>query len=233
MTEEAWPFLDRVLEALRDGKRLPAGFQSSLIDRLDTALADGGGKSLYAAQEYLARVVQEVLRLLPQEAADAVRGAAADGGPTSAAFTLGQIGFAQALSARLYERRADPALLDILGSSAYAPYVQALLKSDQTGKQLTTTIGEREETVSRKLRKLREVRAVDSQRDGQTIVNYLTPVAREALAGLKQAIPADQHVARKQETASSRAIEAGRRMLPQQLRSSKTLGAVASASAMH
>ena len=60
--------------------------------------------------------------------------------------------------------------------------MQALFSEDRTGQALAEITGERAETVSRKLKVLREMGAVDYRRDGTSFYNFLTPAARSAVA---------------------------------------------------
>jgi DNA-binding transcriptional ArsR family regulator len=64
----------------------------------------------------------------------------------------------------------------------YAPYVKALARDDHTGTQLAQICGVTTETVSRKLKFLRDLGITDFRREGTSFVNFLTPAA-QAVAG--------------------------------------------------
>lgn len=97
----------------------------------------------------------------------------------SQAYGLGQLAFAQLLAANAAQVSASDDFTDTLQSVKYAPYIRALLGRERTSSELRLVVDEREETVSRKLRELRELGAADFRRDGREVVNFLTPLAKE------------------------------------------------------
>lgn len=100
-------------------------------------------------------------------------------GPLAQAYGLGQLVFAQLLTANAASASADDNFEDILKGAKYAAYVRALLGTERTSAELRNIVDEREETVSRKLRDLRELGAADFRRDGREVINFLTPLAQE------------------------------------------------------
>jgi DNA-binding transcriptional ArsR family regulator len=67
----------------------------------------------------------------------------------------------------------------------YKPYIDALASKDLNGKELAETCGEAEETVSRKLKQLRELGITEFRREGTRFYNFLTPAARSVLSESK------------------------------------------------
>jgi DNA-binding transcriptional ArsR family regulator len=90
---------------------------------------------------------------------------------------------AQALSARAMERRCGDDFEQQLASESLRPYVNALLEGAATNICLADRIGHAAETVSRKLKVLRELGAADFRRDGQHVYNFLTPAAAAIASG--------------------------------------------------
>ncbi|MDP2450030.1 MAG: helix-turn-helix domain-containing protein [Polaromonas sp.] len=100
-------------------------------------------------------------------------------GPVAQAYGLGQLAFAQLLTANAASASADDNFEEVLKGVKYAAYVRALLGKEQTSAELRRLVNEREETVSRKLRELRELGATDFRRDGREVINFLTPLAQQ------------------------------------------------------
>jgi len=179
--ENRWIALDRVVA--ETGFRLPPAIVSELAARLREAIeakdpATGRG---------LAAQLNEIVHGLFHEASPEARAAAGDESgrpatPAGQAYALGQAGFAYQLAANLVDRRADANFEDVLRSETFGPYVRALLGEDLSGKQLAAAIGQCEETVSRNLKVLKQIGAVDYRRQKTSFINFLTPAARQVVA---------------------------------------------------
>ena len=76
----------------------------------------------------------------------------------------------------LYLLHTDTFVYD---TSIFDVLMQRLLAcGDKTNSELSDEVGERVETVSRKLKKLRDIGAADFRRDGVHVYNFLTPAAK-------------------------------------------------------
>lgn len=96
-------------------------------------------------------------------------------------YELGQASFAQTIVAHATSKRSHDSFSDELHGK-YRRYVEALSHKELTGVQLAEMTGEAVETVSRKLKYLREVGISEWRREGQTVLNFLTPAAIAAFS---------------------------------------------------
>ena len=181
MTATQWTLLTRLLEEGVNAETLPANLESVIVERLDEALAAPGRAELDSLKAALADFFTSLVQRAPSDAAQAVRGDSKASGAATAAFRLGQIAFAQHLAAQTAERRADDRFVQIIEDPSYSAYWPALMSGERTGQELAARVDERPETVSRKLKVLRELGVTDTHRQGVSIYNFLTPAARAAL----------------------------------------------------
>ena len=128
----------------------------------------------------IAEYFMDALRVSPDSVISAVQDLAEKDSPEAIAFTLGKLNFAQTIVAQAAERRAADCFIDVLHMPKYKNYVVALERADLNGVELSKVVKESEETVSRKLRDLRKLGIVEFRRDGTSLINFLTPVARDA-----------------------------------------------------
>jgi DNA-binding transcriptional ArsR family regulator len=149
--------------------------------RIEEALADPRDAQLAGLTAQLAELFRTGLAKAPAVLLDALRAADKANSAEGIGFLLGNLSMAQNVTARARERRAGDDFVNALQSASFAPYVKALLEGEATNSELADKVGHAAETVSRQLRKLRELGAVDFRRDGVRVHNFLTPAA-EALA---------------------------------------------------
>jgi DNA-binding transcriptional ArsR family regulator len=178
MSNEHWTLLDSIQEKLNRLSDLPPGIMYALAERIEEAISAPSRAPLEALSIQLAEFFDALLRIAPKETVDAVCGPRSADSGNNAAYLLGQLSFAQLLTAQAYERRADDRFIEILRDHRYQPYIRALYTKECTGTQLAKTTGECEETVSRKLKLLRELGITDFRREGRHLLNFLTPVTQ-------------------------------------------------------
>jgi DNA-binding transcriptional ArsR family regulator len=180
MSENRWTFLDELRETLEGPEALDDPFFMALAERLEEAVS----APTYEPLDELKSQLSDFVRVLLQRSPGAVRDAIVSRieGDEASAYRLGHVAFAQLFAAQAANRRADDGFVSDLQKDAYASYVQALFAEDRTGQALAEITGERAETVSRKLKVLRDMGAVDYRRDGTSFYNFLTPAARAAAA---------------------------------------------------
>lgn len=136
--------------------------------------------------EVLAKALRASLRAavakVPKAAAKALRGPSVAEPAVYGAYALGKLSFASLVTTQAIARLAGSDFAAALRSEEYFPIMRALLDSGElTGTELAQTAGCRPETVSRKLRDLRAMGAVEFRREGTRLRNFLTPLARAAL----------------------------------------------------
>ncbi|MEN5070999.1 winged helix-turn-helix domain-containing protein [Stenotrophomonas sp. TWI1183] len=125
--------------------------------------------------------------------------------PLHLAYQAGVVGFAQLVAAQAASKRAPDRVQDIARSTPLAPYIAELQRGGQTNSRLAELTGETEETVSRKLKKLRRHGISAFRRDGRVTTNYLTPLGR-ALADISSE-PALQEAGQQSQAAESKLIK--------------------------
>lgn len=159
---------------------------SNIADRLEEGVSSHSKRPLKVLSEQLFKLFQMHFRKVHPRVRDAVR--AKESAPTEVmqAYKLGQLAFAQLCAAQAQEHRADDVFMEYLRQSSLVLYFKALLEREMTSQELATETGNQPETVSRKLKQLREVGIADFRKDGRQVFNFLTPVARGALETLPE-----------------------------------------------
>ena len=175
-----WNFLIELDAELKANARheLPAGTATSLSDRIIAALSREDRASLVEAQEALESFYLARLNIAPANAISAARGDDDARDAESAAFSLGQIGLAHAVVARAASRRIDDAFERRLRSPQLERYVRLLIDAELSGVEIAEQLKKDEAEVSRRLKLLRQIGAVECRREGNKIINFLTPAAR-------------------------------------------------------
>lgn len=154
--------------------------EEAIVDPRDTPVADLRAQLVEGLRDGLAKA--------PAEVVDAIR----DGdirNPHRIAYLLGQLGMAQTIAAQAIDRRCGEEFTETLAKEGYAPYIEALLGGSLSNSDLAKITGERLETVSRKLARLREIGAADFRRDGQAVHNFLTPAAEAVGRANARSVP--------------------------------------------
>ncbi|POZ53071.1 helix-turn-helix domain-containing protein [Methylovulum psychrotolerans] len=182
MSNNHWALLERIQQGLNKVSDLPPTMMLAVADRLEETIAVSTREPLEVLAKQLADLFNTLLSVAPSETVNAVRGAASSDAPENAAYMLGQVSFAQLLASQAAERRVDDSFLSALKDRRYQSYLRVLFKQDCTGTELASEIGERGETVSRKLKDLRELGISDFRREGTNLCNFLTPTARTVLS---------------------------------------------------
>ena len=211
-----WPALSAALEAIAIDSELPTGAFTAIADRLRGAIESADPARIVEAAAILEQFYDDVAALSSAAVRNAARGAARD--DLAASYALGKIAFAQLLAARIADKRADPGFIAQATDPRYLPYLLALGTDELSVGQLKDKVGERIETVSRKLADLRETGIVSSRKRGTQVANVLTPAARQLLASLPTVMPPTAGSAGDLPApAVRRALEAKRERLPDHL----------------
>lgn len=147
---------------------------------LSDAIVNNSRAALAEISDDIIVLFQESIKTAPDGVVDAVFDEE-DLGNVRSAFVLGQFSFAQLLAGALLSRRMDDSGADAFLDAVSRKYLCSLYHADSTNTELSELTGQRVETVSRRLKKLRELGLVDFRREGVTAVNFLTPFARATL----------------------------------------------------
>lgn len=185
-----WEFLTKLTNDLNTfgQHKLPDGIESILSERILAALSSEQREEIDDATDKLERFYLARLAAAPESAAQAARG---NDDPTSAemaSFSLGQIGLAHAVLSHAASRRADARFERIVLNYKFETYIRLLLERELSGRELADEVGKDPAEVSRKLKLLRQIGAVEHRRNGNKVINFLTPAAR-ALAREKNMGP--------------------------------------------
>ena len=175
-----WDFLAEVDEELgAEGvHELPHGVSTAVSDGVIAALAGEARSDLEHAQSSLEAFYLNRLKNAPRAAAIVARGEGEGSSAEAAAFALGQVGLAHAIVSRAASRRVDDRFERRLRSRPLERYVRLLLDAELSGKELADAVKKDEAEISRRLKILRQIGAVECRREGNRIVNFLTPAAR-------------------------------------------------------
>lgn len=177
--------IERALRSPSDfDELLDRADQANLAERVEEAL-HGGAPELSGLSRQLGALVSRHAKALPKpdgtdDANQLLR----------LAYQAGLLGFAQLLAAQAAAKRAPDRVQDIARSAPLAPYMAKLSKGELTNSQLAEVTGETDETVSRKLKKLRRYGLTAFRRDGRVTANYLTPLGRLLVSDTTTVAPA-------------------------------------------
>lgn len=175
-----WALLDRL--TVDTVVSLPQAIYAELAELLREAMQDRDPAGIRTLATQLADIVKTAMRTASGEARAAAQGRGATVvTPADEAFALGRLGFAYQLAASFADKRTSVEFESTIASVTYAPYVRALLAEELTGTDLAERLGQRVETVSRNLKTLRAIGAVDYRREQTSFINFLTPAARHLL----------------------------------------------------
>jgi CRP-like cAMP-binding protein len=181
MSKERWALLESIQERLNSLSDLPPETMVAIADHLEEAISASSRAPLEALSTQLVELFSKLLRVAPPAAINAVRGSTSADSAEHVAYMLGQVSFAQLVAAQAAEHRADDGFLDVIRDHRYKNYIAAFSRQDHTGVELAGITGECAETVSRKLKRLRELGITDFRREGTRLVNFLTPAARAVI----------------------------------------------------
>lgn len=194
--------------AASEEKRLTSADVMAICDILENASASADRSLVQGAGDALEKGFRLLLAAAPEGARAAALGEPV-GDESGIAFTLGQINFAQAFAARAFERRVDETFAATIVDQRYERIVRALAERSMSGVDLAERIGGTEETVSRKMRVLRSLGIADYRRQGNKLVNFLTPPAAAVVKGLNlgKLPPAAVEAAKAELEARGRSLE--------------------------
>lgn len=175
-----WEFLGKLANDLTaSGKHdLPDGIETILSDRLLSALSSEEREDIDLAADELEKFYLRRLADAPESASNAARGEGDPASSDAASFALGQLGLAHAVVAYAASKRADARFERIVTSRQFESYIRLLLETELSGRELADRIEKDPAEVSRRLKVLRQIGAIEHRRDGNRVMNFLTPAAR-------------------------------------------------------
>lgn len=216
---EDWSFLEQAAGDLETEKTfdLGPGIATLLADRVVSAVSGETRDVMEVAQTALERFYLKQADRAPSAATLAAQGDADPKSPEAAAFMLGLIGFAHAIVARVASKRIDDNFERRLLARPFEQYVRILIDEELSGKQIAERLQKDEADVSRRLKVLRQMGAVDCRREGNRVVNFLTPAARAVVRSRNMGALQAGTIGRPLTTAVSDALDDQRHRLSPEL----------------
>lgn len=218
--DDRWQFLSELGSELEKAgvHDLGQGISTILSDLLIDALATEDRTGLDAAQDALERFYLARLNKAPDEAALAARGEDEGSTAAAAAFALGQVGLAHAVAARAASKRVDDEFERRLRSRQFERCVRLLADAELSGREIAERLGKDEADISRRMKLLRQIGAVECRREGNRVVNFLTPAARAVMRARNMGALVPGTVAQKLPTDVAEALDQHRSELPASMR---------------
>lgn len=149
-----------------------------IAGHLEAAVSSHSLQELQVLSDALAKLFNQALRKAPADSITAVRNSPTADLAHRSSYMLGQISFAQLLASKVLISRPSDEFDTVLYDAAYVGYIYKLSEASRTNTALSEMLGERVETVSRKIKKLRELGITDFRKDGVHVINFLTPAAK-------------------------------------------------------
>lgn len=97
------------------------------------------------------------------------------------AFLMGQLLLAQLLSAQHLDRKVCSEFRAILLEEGNRPFIECLYRGSFNNKALAKLVGQTEENVSRRLKKLREMGITSKRKVGTSVENFLSITAKAVI----------------------------------------------------
>jgi len=170
--------LSQLERALRDpaavSEPLTIASFSNLATRLQRLLGSGSVDELREADKALLRLLDSRWQQLTPESKHAL---AEPDTPIARSFEAGKLSFASLMISLACSRRAPERFAVQMKRTAFAPYIAAMRSGEKSNAELSQLTGEADETVSRKLKLLREASITGFRKEGRTVLNHLTPAA--------------------------------------------------------
>jgi len=155
-----------------------------LADWLEEALLSSSNQKAVEIHDAIIETFQAALAQCSEEAKKVILANGAADVLLKEVYRMGQLDLAQLLAAQSLDRRVSSEFTEALTERANLSYLKALWESPRTNKELSITVGQAEETVSRKLKRLRELGIVYSKKVGTAVMNSITASAKQSLNDL-------------------------------------------------
>lgn len=165
---------------------------AAIADRLREAIESSEYENVKSATFILDEFYRDLAAAAPVNVRNASRGKGDS--ELLSAYALGKAAFAQLVAARVASTRVDARFIEHLTDRRYLNVLKALGRSSLSVGDITDRVEERIETVSRKLGALRMQGIVTSRKQGNVVVNSLSPAALSTLKFLNL-IPEEDRVA--------------------------------------
>lgn len=153
----------------------------AIAARLESAVTSNNATEVDLLARDLHTRLLELLAFTPIDVKKALRGDGDAQETLKQAYDLGQLSFAQGFASQIASTSESTEFNILLSETKYKKITQYLLSEELCGRSLANLVDETPESVSRKLKELREAGITDFRREGREVVNFLTGAARAAL----------------------------------------------------
>jgi DNA-binding transcriptional ArsR family regulator len=176
--EDEMDNFDDVTATATAARDIPRHWWTTLNKRIERALLSSKRGQIENLNATVAAMSERFFRNAPSRVQSAIQVPEdVEGAELRDAYVLGRLGSAQHLLSQALFSRADDLFAPTMQDRQYQSYVRALLDDDLSNTELGGRIEEAPETVSRKLRVLRQLGITDFRREGTFTINFLTSPA--------------------------------------------------------
>lgn len=148
-----------------------------IADFLESAMLSPTRDGLEQISDELVRLFEASIQRAPKTAVDSILNDEPSNTSERASYMLGQISFAQLMASSALEHKLSKKFLDAMADSINLKYLAELVESEKTNVELSERVGQTVESVSRRLKRLRELGITDFRRNGVNVLNFMTPPA--------------------------------------------------------
>ncbi|MGX5218518.1 helix-turn-helix domain-containing protein [Pseudomonas segetis] len=178
MTKHSTDFLDKLLANVEAPSMLKAEHMSALATQIESAISAPTQLKLQFMSSRLIILFNKLLKTVPAETLSAIRNSQNLDPLSRTAYMMGQLSFAQVLVSKTLSARPEDGFFETMYDKSYIKYIAGLVSGPLSNTELSEISGERVETVSRKIKKLRQLGICDFRREGVSVLNFLTPPAK-------------------------------------------------------
>lgn len=148
-----------------------------IADFLESAMLSPTRDGLEQISDELIRLFEVAIQRAPKASVDSILNEEQLHTSDRASYMLGQISFAQLMASSALEHKVSKKFLDAMADSVNFKYLAELASGERTNIQLSESVGQTVENVSRRLKRLRELGITDFRRNGVSVLNFMTPPA--------------------------------------------------------
>lgn len=210
---------------------LSPNISAIMADYVEAALASSSSERSRELERALVQLFHSSLKRCPDDVVWAIQGFEDAAMDTRAAYLMGQISLAQSLVSQNLSHKQCCDFERAVVHDLNLAYVRALYREDLSNKELVKIVGKVEESVSRRLKKLREWGITDSRKNGTSVINFLTPAAKKVFEEWRRSIQDEQPVVdvidivgTKVPAVALRLIERKSNMIPEHMKEFNALG---------
>lgn len=178
MTNHPMDFLDKLLANVETPNMLKAEHMSALATQIESAISSPTQLKLNSMSLRLITLFNNLLKTVSPEVLSAIRNSSSIDSQARSSYMMGQLSFAQVLVSKTLSLRPEDDFFEIMYDKGYVRYIAGMLSGPLSNTELSEVSGERVETVSRKIKKLRQLGICDFRREGVSVLNFLTPPAK-------------------------------------------------------